>query len=141
MTPFEVGFSPFPWSFVVRNEIIVALGDVLIVTEADIGSGSMRSVEYALAMQKSIYVLPHRLNESMATHQLLLEGKATAIEDIDHFIAQMTHQSVCKSDTPFLAFCRSMPTYEEVMKAFPNEIFEAELNGWIEIRNGRVAVV
>ncbi len=141
ITPFEEGFSPYPWSFVVRNEIVVALGDSLIVCEADIGSGSMRSVEYALEMNKQIYVLPHRLNESMATHQLLATRKAEAIEDIDRFIERITHQNACKHDSPFIAFCRMMPTYDEVMKKFPNEIFEAELSGMIEVRNGRVAVV
>lgn len=141
ITPFEKGFKPYPWSFVVRNEIIVALGDSLIVTEADIGSGSMRSVEYALEMGKPIYVLPHRLNESSATHQLLAEGKAEAIEDFDRFIEKITHQNERKEDSPFIAFCRTMPTYDEVMGKFPSEVFEAELSGIIEVRNGRIAVV
>lgn len=141
ITPFEEGFSPYPWSFVVRNEIIVALGDCLIVTEADIGSGSMRSVEYALEMGKQIYVLPHRLNESLATHHLLAEGKAEAIEDLDRFIETITHQNERKNDSAFIAFCRTMPTYDEVMGKFPSEVFEAELSGIIEVRNGRVAVV
>lgn len=141
LSPFESGFTPFPWSFVVRNEIVVALGDVLIVTEADIGSGSMRSVEYALMMNKPIYVLPHRLRESQATHQLLLEGKAEAIEDIDRFVEMITHNNVRKNDSPFITYCRTMPTYEEVMSKFSNEVFEAELSGTIEVRNGRVMVV
>lgn len=140
LSPFEEGFTPYHWSFVVRNEIVVALGEALIVTEADIGSGSMRSVEYALEMEKPIYVLPHRLGESAATHQLLSQGKASAIEDMDQFIASITHHAICRNDSPLIAFCRTMPTYEEVMQMFPNEIFEAELSGMIEVRNGRVIV-
>lgn len=142
LTPFEPGFGTREWSFVVRNEIVVALGDALIVTEADIGSGSMRSVEYALAMEKAIYVLPHRLHESTATRQLLSQGKATAIDDIDSFVAHISQKgkNVVK-DTLFIAFCRNNPTYEEAMGQFPSEIFEAELSGMIEVRNGRVVVV
>jgi DNA processing protein len=141
LSPFDPGFSAREWSFVARNEIVVALGDVLVVAEADIGSGSMRSVEYALAMGKPIYVLPHRIRESEGTRRLLAEGKAEAIDDIDAFVADITRkgrQSV--EDTPFIAFCRSNPTYEEAMAAFPSEVFEAELGGMIEVRNGRVIV-
>ena len=139
ISPFESNFEARDWSFVVRNEIVVALGDVLIVTEADIESGSMRSVEYALAMKKLIYVLPHRLRESAATRQLLREGKAEAIDDIDIFVALVSQKGRnAIDDSPFFAFCRNAPTYEEVLAKFPKEIFEAELNGLIEVRNGRV---
>lgn len=141
MSPFECDFEAREWSFVVRNEIVVALGDVLIVTEADIDSGSMRSVEYALAMKKPIYVLPHRLRESAATRQLLSEGKAEAIDDIDIFVALVSQKGRnAMEDSPFFAFCRNAPTYEEVLAKFPKEIFEAELNGIVEVRNGRVYI-
>jgi len=142
LSQFEPSFEARAWSFVVRNEIVVALGECLIVTEADIDSGSMRSVEYALEMGKQIYVLPHRIRESEGTHHLLAQGKAIAIEDIDAFVANISktaHNAI--EDTPFLAFCRTSPSYEEAMVKFPTEIFEAELNGKIDVRNGRVVVV
>lgn len=142
LSQFEPDFTAREWSFVVRNEIVVALGEALIVTEADVGSGSMRSAEYALEMGKQIYVLPHRIRESEGTHRLLAERKAIAIEEIDAFVAHITKSALnTMNDTPFLVFCRSMPTYEEVIARFPCEIFEAELGGIIEVRNGRVVVV
>lgn len=142
LSPFEPGFAAREWSFVARNEIVVALGSVLVVTEADIGSGSMRSVEYALAMGKPIYVLPHRLNESAATRMLVREGKAIAIDDVDEFVSIVRgKESPVAEESPFIAFCRSIPTYEEALSAFPAEIFEAELCGTIEVRNGRVIVL
>ncbi|MDD5212435.1 MAG: DNA-protecting protein DprA [Sulfuricurvum sp.] len=141
LSQFEPDFMTREWSFVVRNEIVVALGEVLIVTEADLGSGSMRSVEFALEMGKQIYVLPHHIRESEGTHRLLLEGKAKGIEDIDLFVAQISKSALnTMNDTPFVAYCRSMPTYEEVIAKFPSEIFEAELGGIVEVRNGRVFV-
>lgn len=142
LSQFEPTFQARTWSFVVRNEVVVALGECLIVAEADLGSGSMRSVEYALEMGKQIYVLPHRIRESEGTHQLLAQGKATAIENIDDFVAfisKKTRNTI--TDTSFLAFCRTLPTYEEVMNKYPKEIFEAELSGMIDVRNGRVIVV
>jgi DNA processing protein len=142
LSQFESAFEARAWSFVVRNEIVVALGECLIVTEADMGSGSMRSVDYALEMGKAIYVLPHRIRESEGTHQLLAQGKATAIENIDEFVAQISKKTRNTiTDTPFLAFCRTLPSYEEVMLKFPKEIFEAELSGIVDVRNGRVVIV
>lgn len=46
------------YTFVLRNEIVVALGEVLIVTQADEKSGTLTSVEYALKMGKKVYTLP-----------------------------------------------------------------------------------
>ncbi len=142
LSQFESDFMAREWSFVIRNEIVVALGEVLIVTEADRGSGSMRSAEYALEMGKQIYALPHRIRESEGTHRLLAQGKAIAIEEMDAFVAHITKSAMNTiHDTPFLAFCRTMPTYEEVITKYPSEIFEAELSGIIDVRNGRVRVM
>lgn len=142
LSQFEPNFTTREWSFIARNETVVALGDVLIVAEADIGSGSMHSAEFALSMGKPIYVLPHRLRESSATRELVREGKAIAIDDIDRFVAlisQKTRNTL--HDTPFIAYCRNNPIYDDVIKQFPREIFEAELSGTVEIRNGRVNVL
>lgn len=142
LSQFESSFEARAWSFVVRNEIVVALGECLIVTEADIGSGSMRSVDYALEMGKQIYVLPHRIRESEGTHRLLAQGKATAIENIDDFVSHISNKTRnMTTDSPFLAFCRTLPSYEEVMLKFPKEIFEAELSGIVDVKNGRVVIV
>lgn len=142
LSQFESTFEARTWSFVVRNEIVVGLGECLIVTEADVQSGSMRSVDYALEMGKQIYVLPHRIRESEGTHQLLAQGKAIAIEDIDDFVAYISKKTLnTTQDTPFMAFCRTAPSYEEVMIKYPKEIFEAELNGLVDVRNGRVVVI
>jgi len=54
LSQFDLGFRATPWSFVLRNEVVVALGEVLVVGEADEGSGTMRSVEFALAMGKEM---------------------------------------------------------------------------------------
>ncbi|QOY51479.1 DNA-processing protein DprA [Candidatus Sulfurimonas baltica] len=139
LSQFDSGFLATPWSFVVRNELVVALGDVLVVGEAELGSGTMRSVEFALKMGKEIYVLPQRLGESEATNRLLKDNKAKLIYDIDEFAARF---STCKGIhvenkiDDFLEFCNNNPTYDDALKKYPSRVFEAELNGDIEIRNG-----
>lgn len=140
LSPYEDGFKAANWSFVVRNEIVVALGEALIVTQADEKSGSMRSVEYALKMGKKIYVLPHRIGESEGTNRLLREGKAEAIYDIDAFVARYGEAVIC-ADDPFLEFCRSNPSYEEAVRRYPQEVFQYELEGKIRVSAGKLAVV
>lgn len=139
ISQFNNGFKATKWSFVVRNELVVALGDVLIVTEADISSGSMRSVDYALKMGKEIYVLPHRLGESMGTSSLVSQGLATPIYDIDLFVSKFG-ESVKVLDSPFLQFCATNPTFDEAVSGFGDDVYEAELEGTIRIENGLVLI-
>jgi len=132
LSQFEPGFRAAPWSFVIRNELVVALGDVLVVAEAELSSGSMRSVEFALKMGKEIFVIPHRLQESGATNKLLQEGKARAIYDIDEFVSRFASTELphAKMDE-FREFCKTNPNYDVALAKYPKRIFEAELNGEI----------
>jgi DNA processing protein len=139
LSQFNDGFRATGWSFVVRNELVVALGDILIVTEADLNSGSMRSVEYALKMGKEIFVLPQRLDESLGTNQLLQHKQATAIHDIEVFAStfgQIAKDELEKDD--FFYFCQKTPTFDESLKKFGDRVYEAELEGVITIQNGIV---
>ncbi|WP_373028332.1 DNA-processing protein DprA [Sulfurovum sp.] len=139
LSQFNDGFRATGWSFVVRNELVVALGDSLIVTEADLNSGSMRSVEYALKMGKKIFVLPQRLDESLGTNQLLHTMQATPIHDIEAFAStfgQIADDALEKDD--FFYFCQTTPTFDESLKKFGDRVYEAELEGVITIQNGIV---
>jgi DNA processing protein len=139
MSQFNDGFRATGWSFVVRNELVVALGDILIVTEADLDSGSMRSVEYALKMGKEIFVLPQRLDESLGTNQLLTDGYAKTIHNIETF-ASIFGRSVedeVEKDA-FFYFCQQTPTFDESLEKFGDRVYEAELEGLITIQNGIV---
>jgi len=141
LSQFKEGEKARPYSFVLRNEIVVALGDILIVGEADEGSGTMRSIEFALKMNKEIYVLSHRIGESVATNKLLQEGKAKAITDIDAFMATLYPdlQSANKEiGDDFSEFCKSNPSYEEALGKFPSRVFEAELAGEIIVKDGKL---
>jgi len=115
---------------------------MLIVTEAELNSGSMRSVEYALKMGKEIFVLPQRLNESAGTNSLLREGKATAIIDVELFASrfgQAATSEIRKDD--FFYFCQALPTFDDTVAKFGDRVYEAELEGVITIRNGIVRLL
>ena len=142
LSAYKEGEKARNYTFVLRNEIVVALSDILIVTQADLNSGTLTSVDYALKMGKKVYTIPHRLNESLGTQDLLQKGLIQAIYDVDKFI-----EEICGVKLNFiendevLSFCRSNPSYEEAMGKFPNKIFEYELEGKIKIENGKVIVV
>lgn len=139
LSQFEKGSPSTKYNFVLRNELVVALGDILIVTYADLNSGSMRSVDYALAIGKEIYVLAHRIGESEATNKLLAHSKAKAIYNIDEFISRFVDgvSGVAIADE-FIEFCKTNPTYDEALQKFPSRVFEAELNGDITVSNGKI---
>ncbi|WP_457592668.1 DNA-processing protein DprA [Hydrogenimonas sp.] len=141
LSQFEPGFRAAAWSFVVRNELVVALGSALVVAEAEADSGSMRSVEFALKMGKKIYVLPHRLGESEGTNRLLQSGKAEAIYDIDRFAEIFSEREPALEEDAFMRFCAAQPTYEEALEKFGELLFEAELEGRITVCNGRILPV
>jgi DNA processing protein len=142
LSQFNDGFCATKWSFVIRNELVVALGDILVVTEADLKSGSLRSVEFAQKMGKKIYVLPHRLGESMGTNRLLLERKAEPIYDIAVFASQFG--KAVEADIPkddFFYFCQKMPTLDETVRQFGDRVYEAELEGMISIQDGLIRLL
>ncbi|AXX94074.1 MULTISPECIES: DNA-processing protein DprA [Arcobacter] len=126
------------YTFILRNELVVALGDILIVTEADINSGSLSSIDFALKMKKEIYTIPHRLNESLGTQELVKRNLIKVIYDIDEFVEKITNKKLSKTDDEILLFCKTNPTYESAISKFPNEILEYELDGKINIKNGKI---
>ncbi|WP_419678125.1 DNA-processing protein DprA [Aliarcobacter lanthieri] len=140
LSQFAPNTQSLPRNFAIRNEIIVALSDILIVAYADLKSGSMRSIEYALKMNKDIYVLPHRLGESDGTNQLLAKSKVKAIYDIDEFVSNFGNQVMKNNKDEFLEYCKNNPLYNEAVFKYGDKVFEYELLGKIEIKNGRIVI-
>lgn len=129
------------YTFVERNELVVALGEILIVTQADLESGSLRSVEFALKMGKRIYTLPHRIGESEGTNRLLKNGLATPIYNVDAFLESLGYGNVQKSSSDqFLEYCKTHPSYDEAVSLYGSKVFEYEILGFIVISNGIVTV-
>ena len=141
LSMFKEGFKAQRWSFVVRNELVVALGDILIVAEANIDSGSMRSAEYALNMGREIFVLPHRIGESQGTNTLLAQNRAKAIYSIEEFANSFgvrADDNSIKDD--FFYFCQKNPTLDEAIIKFGSRVYEEELMGNIKIENGLIYI-
>ncbi len=136
LSEYEINTPATKYSFVIRNRIVVALGEFLIITQADENSGTMRSAQIAHELGKKIFVIPHRLAESSGTQKLLKEFKAELILDIDEFVAR--YGTAFESDDELLLFCRDIPSLSDVVEKFGDRVYEYELEGKVEIKNLRV---
>ena len=137
LSQFAPDMKAAKWSFVVRNELVVALGDVLVVSEAARNSGSMHSVAFAKKMGKKIYTFPHRAGESDGTMDLVKAGAAEVIYDIDLFVAQFGQAKAVEKDS-FLLYCQNRPSYEEAIRKHGEKVSMYELEGKIVIKDGVV---
>lgn len=141
LSMFEDGYKAKVYSFVQRNELVVALGKVLIVTQADLDSGSLHSVKFALKQNKKVYVLAHRCGESTGTNYLLKNNQAEAIYDIDDFIQKFNKNNTITQNDDFLEYCKTFPSYDNALKKFGAKLFEYELSGKITINNGFIQII
>ncbi len=124
------------YSFVIRNRLVVSLGEFLIITEADLNSGTMRSAEIAKELGKDIYVIPHRLDQSRGTQKLLQDSDAKLITDIDEFVSRFGKiENIADDETLFL---KSNPTLNDALDRLGDKLYEYELEGRVEIKNLKV---
>jgi len=76
LSEYAPGEKPLPGHFPYRNRIIAALGEAVILVEAKIRSGSLRTVDHALEQGKEVFVYPGDPTSPFfeGNHQLLRDG-------------------------------------------------------------------
>ncbi|MGL5541192.1 MAG: DNA-processing protein DprA [Erysipelotrichaceae bacterium] len=83
--------APLRHHFIMRNRLLAALGQALVVVEAKAKSGTMHTVSQALALGKEIYVFPHSwFNEQGMGCNILIEEGANVLKEPDD-IRQIIH--------------------------------------------------
>ena len=132
------------WSFLERNRLVVALGEALIVAQADLKSGSMQSAMIANKLGIPVFVFPHKMNESRGTNMLLEEKRANLIYDIDKFcdsfLSKKTQKNLFDFDDELLNFAMQNDDLNAVLAKFGDMVYEYELDGKIEIFGTKVVV-
>ncbi|MDO4489580.1 MAG: DNA-processing protein DprA [Lachnospiraceae bacterium] len=80
LSEYEPGTPPLGWHFPIRNRVISALADLVLVVEARKKSGSLITVEYALEQGKSIFAVPGRVGDSCSQgcNSLIAQGAGIA---------------------------------------------------------------
>ncbi|MCV3374947.1 DNA-protecting protein DprA [Campylobacter lari] len=134
----EGNYKAKPYDFLLRNRLIIALSEVVIIAQADLKSGSMQSARLALSMNKPIYVLPHRKNESEGTNLLLATKKAKLIHDFDEFVKMFGEPYQEQSEDDLLSFLKHEDDLEKVLKKFGDRVYEYELEGLVEISGVKI---
>lgn len=135
----EPNFIPNKYDFLLRNRLIIALSEAVIIAQADLKSGSMQSANLALKMNKALFVLPQRINESEGTNALLAENKANLINDFKGFASKFGDIKQDSQDE-LLNFCQKGVSLKEALDKFGQKIYEYELEGKIEINGVFVRV-
>ena len=87
MSEYPVNTKPISYNFPARNRIISGLSDKIIVVEADLKSGSLITVDYALEQGKEVWAVPGNIysNKSKGTNKLISEGANIFINIEDLF--------------------------------------------------------
>ncbi|MDO4616548.1 MAG: DNA-processing protein DprA [Lachnospiraceae bacterium] len=80
LSEYEPGTPPLSWHFPIRNRIISALADLILVVEARKKSGSLITAEYALEQGKNIFAVPGRVGDacSAGCNALIAQGAGIA---------------------------------------------------------------
>ncbi|HMS24816.1 MAG TPA: DNA-processing protein DprA [Acidimicrobiia bacterium] len=90
ISEFDCGVQALPWHFPVRNRIIAALSDVLVVPEGTLKGGARITVDLALAMGKTVCALPGpRRNRASELPNSIIKDGAVCITDPADILREM----------------------------------------------------
>ena len=119
-----VGFVPNANAFVPRNKWIAALGDKLILGEADIKSGSMTTARFAIDFGREIWAIPSHPADSraMGPNSLIRSGAAQLCIGVSDFVKTNEKKSPSEknqkkfdSDSDVLDAIGTIPVSESVL--------------------------
>ncbi len=101
LTEFASGTKPDKTNFPMRNRIIAALSDAVIVVESKASGGSIITAEFANEYNKDVFAVPGRYNDetSAGCNSLIKRNKAHLIENINDLLYIMRWDDMDKSKT------------------------------------------
>jgi DNA processing protein len=84
-----LGARPEPWRFPVRNRVIAALAEVVVVVESHSRGGSLHTVDAALARDRPVMAVPGSVRSpaSALPNSLLADGCAPVRDALDVLVA------------------------------------------------------
>lgn len=85
ISEYPIDTKPLPYYFPLRNRIVSGLSNGILVIEAGEKSGTLITVDYALAQGREVFALPGNIcsSQSKGTNKLIYHGAIPAIEPED----------------------------------------------------------
>lgn len=80
ISEYPPGSMPAAWHFPIRNRLISAFSDIVLVVEAKLKSGSLITADYAIEQGKSLYAVPGRNGDPLSEgcNRLISQGAGIA---------------------------------------------------------------
>ncbi len=131
ISEYPPGMEPVAKFFPMRNRIISALADAIVVVEARRKSGTTITVDTALEQGREVFAVPGRASDRLSDgcNYLISQGAGVAISAADvldrlwsmrgNFGEQDTNQTIEQDEEQLESFCQYQ---EEEMDALPKEI-------------------
>ncbi|MBR6390407.1 MAG: DNA-processing protein DprA [Lachnospiraceae bacterium] len=101
ISEYHPGVAPQSGQFPLRNRIISALSDIVIVVEARERSGSLITADQALEQGRDVYALPGRICDSLSQgcNRLIRQG-AGVITSVQDFLKEIAVYHAPEEDRP-----------------------------------------
>jgi DNA processing protein len=119
------GVAPSRWRFLQRNRLIAALTPITVVIEAGIRSGSIRTANNAIELNRELFAVPGPLTSaaSAGTNSLIAEGKAKALVDTKTITTEVSEPARFQDGSALLV--RAQDALQELRQATGEQIARA----------------
>ncbi|WP_236980441.1 DNA-processing protein DprA [Membranihabitans maritimus] len=129
ITEFGVKTKPDSFNFPLRNRIIAALSDALIVIESKLKGGAMITADLAFNYNKDVFAIPGKINDtySAGTNALIKTNKAQLIESSEDVINAMNWDTPLQKTIQPKLFNQLDTNEKRILESFnKNEPFHLE---------------
>lgn len=99
ISEYENGSKPISWHFPMRNRIISAFADLILVVEARLKSGSLITADAALEQGKEVFAVPGRVGDCLSEgcNRLISQGAGIAWSP-DEVLFALFHKNYRKKE-------------------------------------------
>ncbi|MEE9373815.1 MAG: DNA-processing protein DprA [Saprospiraceae bacterium] len=121
ISQFDFGTGPDRQNFPIRNQVVAAMSDVVVVIQSKKSGGSMITAEYANNMNKDVFAIPGRIGDEVSEgcNNLIKQHKANLLQtakDIGYVMRWEPQEKVEAQLRLFEELNESERTIVEVLK-------------------------
>lgn len=101
LSQYALGTKPADYKFIQRNQLIAAVSIGVVVIEAPLKSGAIRTASYAAEVGREVFVVPGQIDQFgfQGSHALIKDG-ATLVDHPDQVIEMLHLQKPAQAELP-----------------------------------------